>query len=143
MTVNQLISQCQRATLLCDVDVGFVSIYYGIGKLTEGTNCRYPLPDATNLTQLHYIEVRFVLWSRLWLEDVSLSVCDAVLLDECLPKFWGNPLSSLFKTEAVQFILWAWSPARDKASTTFKMSAHTHRTIPKPQTVRVTLSIDF
>jgi hypothetical protein len=84
-----------------------------------------------------------MLWSRLLLEDLGLSVCDAVLLDECLPKFWGNPVFSLYKTEAVQFILLDWSPAHDRARTTFKLSAHTHRTIQKPQTARVTWSLDI
>jgi hypothetical protein len=65
MTTNQLISQFHTAALLCDVAVGFVSIYYLIGKLTLKSNCRYSLPETKKKpTQLHYIEVPFVLRYR-------------------------------------------------------------------------------
>jgi len=64
MTTNQVSATEPRCCMT------FVSIYYRIGKIRERSNRRYSLPDATKLTQLHYIEVPFVLWSRLILEDL-------------------------------------------------------------------------
>jgi hypothetical protein len=91
----------------------FISIYYRIGKLTERSNWRYCLPNATKLIQLHYVELLFVLL----LEDLGLSACDAVLLDVSL--------CLLFKAEAVQFILLHSPPAQHKARTALQ-TANTH-----------------
>jgi len=57
MTTNQLISQFHRAALLCDVPVDILSYL----KINKTIKLAILSADATKLTQLHYIEVPFVL----------------------------------------------------------------------------------
>jgi hypothetical protein len=98
MTTNQLISQCHRAPLLCNVRIDILS--YQKIKRTNKLATLFARRNKTNPITLYWSSVCTVI-RLLLLEDLCLLARDAVLLDECRPKFWGNPASSLFKAEVV------------------------------------------
>ena len=93
-----LISQCHRAALLNDVRIDI--LLYRKTNRTIKLTIHFTWRTKTNPITLYWSSVFTV--TQVLIR--GFAVCDAVLLDECLPKFWGNTVSSFFHAEAIRSV---------------------------------------